>query len=73
MVLNFISYNYQQNFTQKFLLFIFHIKQRFRDVEAEYPVKGSELHPRDSSKYELRCAIAISNVFALNMNFKYLF
>ena len=59
-LLNFISYNYQQNLHKYFYLFIFHIKQSFRDVEAEYPVKGSELLPRDSSKYELRCAIAIS-------------
>ena len=33
-------------------------------------MKGSELHPLDSSGYELRRAIAISKVFALNMKFK---
>jgi len=44
-----LGYNHQHH-TQVNLIFNFHIKNKeFRDVEAEYPVTGSELHPLDSS------------------------
>ena len=41
-------------------------------LEAEYPVKGSELLPRDSTRkeFEVRIAILLYEYFIDNMNMK---
>ena len=44
-----LGYHINQKYSHKTFYLIFIQKQSFRDVEAEYPVKGSELHPLDSS------------------------